>query len=333
MKVPSISREENLANEELRGRLRVAENISELAGSTPMLHLRHISPAGGAGIYAKLENLNPGGSVKDRAALGIIEQAERDGKLRPGGTILEATAGNTGIGLAIIGLGRGYRVMLCVPEQFSEEKVMVMRALGAEVLRTPEAEGMQGAIWKAISLADEIPGAFIASQFENPANPDFHYKTTAAEIFEQMEGRIDAITIGAGTGGTFTGVARYLKERLPECLAYVVETQGSVFGGGPPGKHRVEGIGNSFIPRTLDLSLADGVITVQDDDSFATVLELARKEGVLGGGSSGANVWAAIQVARKLGSGKRVVTIIPDGSERYLSKGIFPKPAKAGGQG
>lgn len=303
--------------------LRVAENISELAGNTPMLHLGRIVPKDGAEIYAKLENLNPGGSIKDRAALGIIERAERDGKLRPGGTILEATAGNTGIGLALIGIGRGYRVTLCVPEQFSEEKVMVMRALGAEVIRTPEAEGMQGAIWKAISLAEEIPGAFIASQFENPANPDFHYKTTAVEIFEQMQGRIDAIVIGAGTGGTFTGVARYMRERLPSCRCYVVEAQGSVFGGGAPGKHRVEGIGNSFIPKTLDLSLADGVITVHDSDSFATVLELARKEGVLGGGSSGANVWAAIQVAKKLGPGKRVVTVIPDGAERYMSKGIF----------
>lgn len=303
--------------------LRVAENISDLAGNTPMLHLRRIAPEGGAEIYAKLESANPGGSIKDRAALGIIEEAERTGKLRPGGTILEATAGNTGIGLALIGVARGYKVTVCVPEQFSEEKVMVMRALGAEVIRTPEAEGMQGAIWKASSLAEAIPGAFVAGQFENPANPDFHYKTTAHEIFEQMQGRIDAIAIGAGTGGTFTGVARLMRERLPQCKCYVVETQGSVFGGGKPGKHRVEGIGNSFIPKTLDLSLADGVITVQDEDSFATVLELARKEGVLGGGSSGANMWAAIQIAKQLGRGKRVVTVIPDGAERYMSKGIF----------
>jgi cysteine synthase A len=323
MKASSLTDESTVAASSQRPVLRVAENISELAGNTPMLHLRRIAPTNGADIYAKLENANPGGSIKDRAALGMIEDAERTGKLRPGGTILEATAGNTGIGLALIGIARGYRVTVCVPEQFSEEKVMVMRALGAEVIRTPEAEGMQGAIWKATSLADEIPGAFIASQFENPANPDFHYKTTAAEIYEQMQGRIDAIVIGAGTGGTFTGVARYMKERLPHCLCYVVETEGSVFGGGPPGKHRVEGIGNSFVPRTLDLSQADGVITVQDSDSFATVLELARKEGVLGGGSSGANVWAAIQIAKQLGTGRRIVTIIPDAAERYMSKGIF----------
>src|SRR5947209_1236325 len=229
MKASSLTDESTVASPSQRPVLRVAENISELAGNTPMLHLRRIAPADGADIYAKLENANPGGSIKDRAALGIIEEAERTGKLRPGGTILEATAGNTGIGLALIGIARGYRVTVCVPEQFSEEKVMVMRALGAEVIRTPEAEGMQGAIWKATSLADKIPGSFIASQFENPANPDFHYQTTAAEIYEQMQGRIDAIVIGAGTGGTFTGVARYLKERLPHCLCYVVETEGSVF--------------------------------------------------------------------------------------------------------
>lgn len=299
------------------------EDIAELAGNTPMLHLRRIAPAGGADIYAKLESLNPGGSIKDRAALGIIEDAERKGKIKPRGTIYEATAGNTGIGLALIGVSRGYKVTLLVPEQFSEEKVMVMRALGAEVIRTAEAEGMQGAIWKAISLAHETPNSFVASQFENPANPEFHYQTTAQEIYEQMEGRIDAIAIGAGTGGTFTGVARLMRERLPQCKCYVVETQGSVFGGRPAGKHRVEGIGNSFIPATLDLSLADGVITVQDADSFATVLELARKEGLLGGGSSGANVWAAMQIAKQLGPGKRIVTVIPDGAERYMSKGIF----------
>jgi len=305
------------------GRLRVAESITELVAETPMLHLRRIVPAGSAEIYAKLENLNPGGSVKDRAAIGIIEEAERSGKLPAGGTIVEATAGNTGIGLALIGVNRGYKVIVLVPEQFSEEKVMVMRALGAEVIRTPEAEGMAGAILQARAMAEKIPGAFVAGQFENPANPEYHYQTTAVEIFEQMQGQMDAIALGAGTGGTFTGVARYVKQRLPKCLCYVVETQGSVFGGGPPGKHRVEGIGNSFVPATLDLSLADGVITVKDEDAFRTVLELARTEGVLGGGSSGANVWAALGIAKKLGAGKRVVTVIPDAAERYMSKGIF----------
>ena len=301
----------------------VADDITQLVGGTPLLKLRHVIPPDAAEVYAKLEYLNPGGSVKDRAAIGIINRAEKQGKLRPGGTIVEATAGNTGIGLALIGVNRGYKVALFVPERFSEEKVVIMRALGAEVIRTPEAEGMQGAIWKTISLAEQIPGAFIASQFENPANPHFHYQTTAAEIYDQMEGRIHAVVIGAGTGGTFTGVARYIKERLPDCRCYVVESEGSVLGGGKAGPHRVEGIGSSFIPKTMDLSLSDGVITVLDEDAFATVLELARKEGVLGGGSAGANVWAAIQVAKKLGPGKRVVTVVPDAAERYMSKGIF----------
>ena len=303
--------------------LRVANDITELVGETPMLRLRRMAPPKAAEIFIKLEYFNPGGSVKDRAAMGIITQAERDGRLRPGGTILEATAGNTGIGLALVGVSRGYRVIFFVPDNFSEEKIMVMRALGAEVNRTPEAEGIHGAITRARELAATIPGAFMASQFENPANPKYHYQTTAQEIFEQMQGRIDAAVIGAGTGGTFTGVARLLKERLPHCQAIIVETQGSVIGGGEPGPHRVEGIGASFIPETLDLSLSDGVITVQDEDSFRTVLELARKEGVLGGGSTGANVFAAIQVAQRLGPGKRIVTIAPDSADRYVSKGIF----------
>src|SRR5215472_11770696 len=190
-------------------RLRVAENITELVGQTPLLRFRRIVPAGAADVFAKLEYLNPGGSVKDRAAIGIIRKAEERGHLKPGGTIVEATAGNTGIGLALIGINKGYRVVLCVPEKFAEEKVKVMRALGAEVHRTPDEAGMQGAIQKAKALAAQIPDAFTAVQFENPANPDFHYETTAAEIFDQLESKIDAVVIGVGTGGTFTGVARF----------------------------------------------------------------------------------------------------------------------------
>ena len=302
---------------------RVAENITDLVGETPMLHLRRLVPPMAAEVFAKLEYLNPGGSVKDRAAIGMIEQAEREGRLKPGGTIVEATAGNTGIGLALIGVNKGYKVAVFVPERFSEEKVMVMRALGAEVQRTPDTEGMQGAIWRAIQYASERPGAFMASQFENPANPEFHYRTTAREIYEQMQGSIDALVIGAGTGGTFSGVARYVKERNPACLCIAVETQGSVLGGGPPGEHRVEGIGASFVPKTFDASLADEIIMVKDADAFATVLQLARKEGVLGGSSAGANVYAALQIATRLGPGKRLVTVIPDAAERYMSKGIF----------
>jgi len=304
-------------------RLRVAENITDLVGETPMLRLRRITPPQSADVFAKLEYLNPGGSVKDRAAIGIIQSAERNGALRPGGVIVEATAGNTGIGLALIGVNRGYKVALFVPERFSEEKVIIMRALGAEVTRTPDDEGMLGAIRQAQEYAAKTPGSFMAMQFDNPSNPDYHFQTTAEEIFEQMEGNIDAIVIGSGTAGTFTGVARYMKKKLPHVLTVAVETQGSILGGGPPGKHKVEGIGASFIPKNFDRSVCDEILVVSDDDVFNTVSELAAREGVFSGSSGGANVFASLQVAKRLGAGKRAVTIIPDSAERYLSKKIF----------
>jgi cysteine synthase A len=303
--------------------LRVAEEISELVGETPVLHLSRIAPAGAADIYAKLEYLNPGGSIKDRAALGMITRAEEDGRLQPGATIFEATAGNTGVGLALIGCRRGYKVVLAVPEKFSIEKTILMEALGAEVIRTPDAEGIEGAIQYVKGRAGETPNAFVAGQFENLDNPDFHYQTTAREFFEQLGGEVDAVVIGAGTGGTFTGIARYFKERNPGLLAVVVETQGSILGGGPKGSHAIEGIGASFIPKTFDASLADEIIAVSDHDAFDMVKKLAAVEGVLGGSSSGANVFVSIQVAQRLGPGKRVATIIPDSAERYLSKDIF----------
>lgn len=304
-------------------RLRVADDITELVGETPLLRLRRLVPPDAAQVFAKLEYLNPGGSVKDRAAIGIIRRAEQQGLLRQGSTILEATAGNTGIGLALIGIQKGYRVVLFVPERFSEEKVKIMKALGAEVIRTPDGEGMQGAIRRAREMAATLPGAFTALQFENPANPDYHYETTAHEIFEQMQGQIDAVVLGVGTGGTFSGVARYVKERLPRALAVAVETEGSVLGGGPHGPHKVEGIGSSFIPKTYDGSVTDEILMVTDADAFDMVLRLAREEGVLSGSSGGAAVFAAVQVASRLGKGKRVVTVIPDSAERYLSKKIF----------
>jgi cysteine synthase A len=303
--------------------LRVAEEITELVGETPVLHLRRLVPDGFGDVYAKLEYLNPGGSIKDRAALGIITDAERRGLLQPGSTIFEATAGNTGIGLALIGCGRGYRVVLAVPERFSKEKVMIMEALGAEVKRTPDAEGMQGAIAYVKARAAETPNSFVAGQFENLANPDFHYDTTARELYDQMQGQIDAVVIGAGTGGTFSGIARFLKERNPKVLAVAVETQGSVLGGGPKGDHQVEGIGASFIPKTFDATVADEIVAVSDRDAFDMVKKLAAVEGVLAGSSAGANVFAALDIAKRLGSGKRVATIIPDSAERYLSKDIF----------
>jgi cysteine synthase len=304
-------------------RLRVADDITQLVGETPMLQLKRLVPPGSADVFAKLEYLNPGGSVKDRAAIGIIRRAEQDGRLRPGGTIVEATAGNTGIGLALIGVNRGYKVSLFVPENFSQEKVIIMRALGAEVTRTPDDEGMQGAIDRAKKLVASDPMAFMAGQFENPANPDYHYETTAHEIFEQMEGRMDALVLGCGTCGTFSGVARYVKEKLPRAQTYAVETQGSVLGGGQPGPHKVEGIGASFIPKTFDPSVCDQVLMVTDEQAFDTVKDLAAKEGVLAGSSGGAAVFGALKVAKSMGAGKRVVTIVPDSAERYLSKKIF----------
>ena len=312
-----------MASTTTNSRLRVSDDITKLVGDTPMLQLKKLVPSGSADIFVKLEYLNPGGSVKDRAAIGLIERAEREGKLRPGGTIVEATAGNTGIGLALIGVNRGYKVRMFVPEKFSEEKVLIMRALGAEVIRTPEDEGMQGAIQRANELVASDPSAFMTGQFENPANPDFHYQTTAREVFEQMEGRIDAVTIGSGTAGTFTGIARFLKERLPKVLTVAVETEGSVLGGGQPGPHKVEGIGASFIPKNFDRSVCDEIMMVTDEQAFDMVKQLAAREGVLGGSSSGANVFAALSIAKKIGAGKRVVTLIPDSAERYLSKKIF----------
>ena len=303
--------------------LNVADDITELVGGTPLLHLKKLVPAGSADLFAKLEYLNPGGSVKDRAAIGIIRKAEQDGKLAPGGTIVEATAGNTGIGLALIGVNRGYKVKLFVPENFSQEKVIIMRALGAEVDRTPESEGMAGAIRRAKEIVARDNSAFMAAQFENQANPEYHYETTAVELFEQMNGKIDAVVLGCGTCGTFSGIARYMKEHVPGVLTVAVETQGSVLGGGEQGPHKVEGIGASFIPATFDRAVCDEIIAVTDDDAFATVKRLAGEAGVLAGSSGGAAVFAALQIARRLGAGKRVATIVPDSAERYLSKKIF----------
>jgi cysteine synthase len=297
--------------------------VTELVGHTPMVRINRLVGSHDAEIWAKLETMNPGGSIKDRAALGIVLDAERRGVLKPGNTICEATAGNTGVGLALIGVQRGYKVKIFIPEGFAEEKCILMRGLGAEVERTPESEMMAGAIKRTLEFESKTPGAFAAMQFENPANPDFHEQTTAVEIFEQMEGRIDALVIGVGSAGTFTGIARAMKKRLKDVLMVAVESQGSVLQGGAPGPHKVEGIGVAEVPATFDRSLCDRVVMVSDDDAFATVMRMAREEGVLGGSSSGANMFAAMAVAKELGAGKRVVTIVPDSAERYLSKGVL----------
>jgi cysteine synthase A len=303
--------------------LRVAEDITQLVGSTPMLRLGRIASAGAAAIFAKLEFLNPGGSIKDRAALGMILDAESRGLLHKGSTILEATAGNTGVGLALIGVNRGYKVMLFVPEGFAEEKCILMRGFGAEVVRTPEDEGMAGAIRQARKAAETIPDAFVALQFQNQANPEFHHDTTAAEIWEQLEGRVDGFVAGVGTGGTFSGIARYLKEHNPSVITVAVETQGSILQGGAPGPHKVEGIGVHFVPETFHREFCDRIVAVNDADAFAMVKRLAAEEGLLGGSSAGAIVHAAALLANELGAGKRIALIIPDSAERYLSKKIF----------
>ncbi len=304
--------------------LRTADNIIALVGHTPLLHLKRFSPPPSGDVFAKLEYLNPGGSVKDRAALGMIQAAERSGRLLPGATIIEPTAGNTGIGLALIGVARGYRVILCVPEGYSREKMKVMEAFGGEIEYISQEDGMKGAIERAHELAAQIPNSFVPQQFDNPANPEFHEETTAHEIIEQMEGRVDGVVMGAGTAGTFVGVARAVKKINPNALCVLVEPEGSIFAGGQPGSHKVEGIGQSqFIPANLDREVIDEVMMIDDDEAYKAVRELARTEGVLAGGSAGCAVAAARHIARRLGQGKRIVTLIPDSAERYISQGIF----------
>jgi cysteine synthase A len=304
--------------------LGAVESILELVGRTPLLRLSRFAPPPAAELFAKLEYMNPGGSVKDRAALGMILDAERRGVLRPGATVVEPTAGNTGIGLALVGVARGYNVVLCVPEGYSREKMKIMEALGGRIEYVLAEEGMEGAVRRARELAAETPGSFIPQQFENPANPRFHEETTAREIIEQTGGRIDALVLGCGSAGTFTGIARAVKKLNPDVYCALVEPEGSILGGGHPGPYKLEGIGQrEFIPPNLDREAADDVLAVSDREAFATVRELARTEGVLGGGSTGAAAAAARKVAERLGTGKRVVTLFPDGAERYMSQGIF----------
>ena len=309
--------------------MRVANNVLELIGSTPMVRLNRVVPPGAAEIWVKLEAFNPGFSIKDRAALGMIKKAKQEGLLHPGDTIVEATAGNTGVGLALVGVQKGYKVVFYVPEKFSKEKVMLMESFGAIVHRTPTELGMEEAIRQARELTEKNPRHWFAAQFANPGNPWIHEQTTGREIWEQMEGRIDAFICGAGTAGTFTGVARALKSRNPKIIAAIADTENSMYSGQKPGTHDVEGVGASFIPDTFDPTVCDETPIVTDAEAFAMVKRLAVEEGILGGSSSGVNVVGAIRLAVRLGAGKRVVTIIPDSAERYLSKDIFhykPRP-------
>ena len=303
---------------------RIAANVTELIGHTPLVRFNRVSAGLPGTVVAKLESQNPASSVKDRIGFAMIDAAEKAGKISPGKTILiEPTSGNTGIALAFVAAVKGYKLILTMPETMSLERRVTLLAYGAEIVLTPGPNGMKGAIAKANEILEKTPNGFILQQFDNPANTDYHYETTAREIFEQMDGHVDAITVGCGTAGTFSGVARFLKERLAKVHAVAVETQGSILGGGEPGPHKVEGIGNSFIPGNFDPSVCDEVMMVTDEQAFGMVKEMAAREGVLGGSSAGANVYAALKIARRLGAGKRVVTLIPDSAERYLSKKIF----------
>lgn len=303
--------------------MRVVQSVLELIGETPLLRLGELEE-GGAELWAKLENANPGGSVKDRIGVAMIRAAEAAGALGQGGTVVEATAGNTGIGLALAGRRMGYRVILVVPEKYAREKQLLAQLLGAEVVCSPTVEGMAGAQARAREIASGIAGAVHVDQFANPANPAAH-AVTAAEIWQQVEGRLDALVVGCGSGGTLVGTARHLKALAPRLWVVAVEPQGSVLGGGAAGPHLVEGIGMDEIPPIWDASLADEIITVSDRDAFATVALLAQRCGVLAGSSGGANVAAARQVGQRLGPGRRVVTVIPDSCERYLSKDIVER--------
>ena len=303
---------------------RIAESIIDLVGNTPLLHLSRFARPPLADIYAKLECFNPGGSVKDRTALGMILEAERKGLLQPGSTIIEPTAGNTGIGLALIGVARGYRVILCVPRGFAAEKMKLIEALGGEIEYVAHEEGMKGAIECAHELAGKINDSFIPQQFENAANPSYHETTTAREITEQIKGQIDAVVIGAGTSGTFVGVSRAMKRLHPEVLCVLVEPEGSIYGGKPPGPKKIEGIGQKdFIPAIFEPALADEIMMVTDEDACAAIRRLGRTEGILGGWSTGAAAAAAHKIAERLGQGKTVITVFPDNAERYISQGIF----------
>jgi cysteine synthase len=303
--------------------LRVTARILDLVGGTPMVQIRNLPGAGAAEVWAKCEHWNPGGSVKDRIAKAMLEAAEATGTIAPGrSVIVEPTSGNTGIGLALACVAKGYRLILTMPESMSLERRALLKSYGAEIELTPAAEDMGGAVAKARELVASLPDAYMPDQFRNPANPEAHRRTTAVEILEQMEGRIDALVAGVGTGGTITGVGGLLKERIPGARVIAIEPAASaVLSGGKSSVHRIQGIGAGFVPPVLDRSVIDEVRTITDEEAWETAQALARQEGLLVGISAGANVAIACEVARELGPGKRVVTILCDTGERYFSMG------------
>ena len=302
-------------------------SLSELVGRTPLLEARRYAAARGleAVLYVKLESANPAGSAKDRVALEMIRQAEAEGRLQPGGTIIEPTSGNTGIGLAAMAVSRGYRVILTMPDSMSAERMALLRAYGAELVLTPGKDGMAGAIAKAEAIHAATPGSIIAGQFDNPANPAAHYATTGPEIWADTEGKVDIFVAGVGTGGTISGTGRYLKERKPSVELVAVEPAASpLLSGGQAGPHGLMGIGANFIPKNYDASLIDRVITVREQDAYAAARLLTRTEGVLCGITSGAALWAAEQLARlPENRGRHIVALLPDTGERYLSTPLF----------
>jgi cysteine synthase A len=298
------------------------QQLSDLIGNTPLLKLNHVLVPEGAELFAKLELMNPLGSVKDRTGKYMVEAAERDGSLKPGGTIIEATAGNTGLGIAFAALNKGYKVIFVVPDKFSVEKLTLMRALGAQIVHTPRSEGMLGAERKADELLKTLPGAVMMAQFHNQANPQAHYETTGPEIWRDLDGQIDYVVAGAGSGGTYSGVLRYLKEQKPGIKGVLADPVGSTIGGGEHGDYDIEGIGNDFVADTMDMKLVDQVIKVNDAEALEGVRTLASHEGVIAGSSSGA-AFAAAQKLIASGARGRIVVIFPDRGDRYFSKQIF----------
>lgn len=302
-------------------RVTCVDNILHLVGNTPMLHLCNMS---GGCVYAKAEFLNPAGSIKDRIAKYIIEQSELSGKLKPGDTIVEATSGNTGIAVAFVGRLKGYKVIICMPSDMSEERKKIIRALGAELIETPAKDSIAGSVAKVEEIRAGIPHSFMLGQFVNPLNPEVHYKTTAKEIWEQMNGEVDAFVAGIGSGGTIAGIGKFLKEKNPDVRIVAVEPRNSAaLLGHEPGFHQIQGIGDGFIPEVLDVDLIDEVVTVTDEDAIDTTRNLASVQGALVGTSSGANVWSAMQVAEELGPDSKVVTVLPDRAERYFSTSLL----------
>lgn len=302
--------------------MKVYEDIHDMIGNTPMLKLNHFDLKEGVNIYAKLELMNPGGSVKDRVGEYMIKDAEERGILKPGGTIVDATAGNTGLGIAIAALNKGYRIIFTVPLKFSIEKQKLLKALGAEIVNTPREDGMLGADKKAEEIIATIPGAISLKQFHNPANPRAHYETTGPEIYDQLDGKVDYLVAGAGSGGTYSGTVKYLKEKNEKIQGILADPYGSIIGGGDHHDYDIEGIGNDFIADTMDVSLIDKAIKIKDEEAFAAVKVLALKEGIFAGSSSGAALAAALKLASEIDKGN-IVVIFPDRGDRYISKGLY----------